>query len=310
MLKLKIAFSFTIPTRLLGGRARTIKKIMSKTLTPEQIADLRSSFRRCSDETVQAILSYRHVQDASQIPTIVRGIIERFLPSESIANFKVSGDETRLSEDLGIDSLTMLEIVVSVEEALDMRMEDSQMRQIRTLGDIKGYLANRVTGQGEETSSGGSRKYNSQAVKLSLPQQFPFLFVDQAEIEGDLVRATYQVKGDEFFLDGHFPKNPIFPASIIFEALGQAGCLWIMECAGERCNGAKPDQVLFASMEGARFFHKVKPGDLVEMEMKLVKLRAPLAVFHGTVKVKGQKVAQVDQLMLAFGDESLMIEHS
>ncbi len=82
-----------------------------------------------------------------------------------------------------------------------------------------------------------------------------------------------------------------------------------MECAGERCNGAKPDQVLFASMEGARFFHKVKPGDLIEMEMKLVKLRSPLAVFHGTVKVKGQKVAQVDQLMLAFGDESLLIEH-
>ncbi|MES2310242.1 MAG: phosphopantetheine-binding protein [Verrucomicrobiota bacterium] len=180
---------------------------MSKTLSAEQIADLRSSFRRCSDETVQAILAYRQETDGTHIPVIVRGIIERFLPAESIAKFKGSGDETRLSEDLGIDSLTMLEIVVSVEEALDMRMEDSQMRQIRTLGDIKSYLANRVSGQGEETAAGSSRKFNSQAVKLSLPQQFPFLFVDQAEIEGDVVRATYQVKGDEFFLDGHFPKN-------------------------------------------------------------------------------------------------------
>lgn len=282
---------------------------MSK-LSADQITELRTSFRRCSDETVQAILTYRQEGDASQIPVIVRGIIERFLPSESIPQFKDSGDETRLSEDLGIDSLTMLEIVVSVEEALDMRMEDSQMRQIRTLGDIKGYLANRAAGHGQEAPQGGLRKYNSQAVKLSLPQQFPFLFVDQAEIENDLVRASYQVRGDEYFLEGHFPKNPVFPASIIFEALGQAGCLWIMECAGERCNGAKPEQVLFASMEGARFFHKVKPGDLIEMEMKLVKLRAPLAVFHGTVKVKGQKVAQVDQLMLAFGDDSILIEHS
>ncbi len=280
----------------------------SNKLTEEQVAELRNSFRRCSDETVQAILHYRQDEDARHFPVIVRGIIERYLPAESIPKFKNAGDETRLAEDLAIDSLTMLEIVLSIEEALDMRMDDSQMRQIRTLGDVKKYLAGKAKGESE--ASVELRKFNHQAVMLSLPQQVPFLFVDDAEIEGDVVRATYAVRGDEYFLEGHFRNNPIFPASIIFEALGQAACLWLMESASDRTQCVKPTQVLFASMEGARFFRKVKPGDVLEMEQKLVRIRPPLAIFHGTVKCGSEKVAQVDQMMLAFGDDSLLLDHS
>jgi len=45
------------------------------------------------------------------------------------------------------------------------------------------------------------------------------------------VNASYTIKGDEFFLEGHFKDEPIFPASIVFEAMGQAAGLWVLENA-------------------------------------------------------------------------------
>jgi 3-hydroxymyristoyl/3-hydroxydecanoyl-(acyl carrier protein) dehydratase len=147
-------------------------------------------------------------------------------------------------------------------------------------------------------------KFDRAAVLATLPQQPPFLFVDEAEIEGDLVRATYAVRGDESCLEGHFKGNPVFPASIVFEALGQAACLWVLKEGAARLGmPVASGEVFFASMDGAHFYRVIKPGDVLEMEQKLRRLRAPVAVFQGSVKVGGERACQVDQLMLAFGDK-------
>lgn len=279
-------------------------------LNSEQLAELRTAFKRCNEPTIEAIIAYRQQRDVKLIPTIVHGIIQRYMPPESVDRFKNATDETRLIEDLGIDSLTMLEIVLSIEEALSMRIEDAQMREIRTLGDVNKFLANKfLNGDQVVASVGVRKKYTRDQILLALPQQPPFFFIDDAEIDGDVVRATYTVRGDEYFLEGHFPHNPIFPASIIFEALGQAACLWIVECAGPRCNMAgKPEQVLFTSMGGTHFYKQTKPGDKLILEQKLSKLRQPLAIFDGMVKKGTEKVAQIEQMMLAFGDKNLIVD--
>jgi 3-hydroxyacyl-[acyl-carrier-protein] dehydratase len=145
------------------------------------------------------------------------------------------------------------------------------------------------------------RDFDREAILERLPQQPPFCFVESASTTAEGARGSYTVRGDESFLAGHFPGNPIFPASIVFEAFGQMGCLWIIEEAGA-ATGGRVDrrQIFFTSIEAARFFHAVKPGDRLDMELKLVRLRAPLAIFEGTAEVAGQSVAQVQKLVLAF----------
>lgn len=138
-----------------------------------------------------------------------------------------------------------------------------------------------------------------------LPQNPPYMFLDDAEIEGDTVRSTYLIRGDEFFLKGHFKNNPVFPASVVFEALGQAGCLWILHSGESRLGGpVSANQVLFAWMDGAHFYRLAKPGDKLEMTVKLIQLRKPLAIFRCAVFANEKRVAEVEKVVLAFGMEA------
>lgn len=63
--------------------------------------------------------------------------------------------------------------------------------------------------------------------------------------------------------------------------------------------------MFFASLDGAHFYRKTRPGDKLEFEQKLVKLREPLAIFEGTVTSRGERVAKIERLVLAFGEELL-----
>jgi acyl carrier protein len=272
-------------------------------LTPDQDAKLRESFKRCSPETMEAILRFRNECDLSAVIVAVNGIIERYLklaPGETLA---VKPGSTKLGEDLGIDSLTMLEIVMAIEEALDFRIEDSEARAIRTLGDVRQYVDDRV--HNRPVTLATVEVYERDRICLILPQQPPFLFLDKGEIRGDQVRGTYLFRGDESFFAGHFRDEPIVPASIVYEALGQAGCLWILEQVPKRLSVALPaNHVLFVGMDEARFSRRAKPGDEITLELEMTRLRAPLVVFNGRVTVQGQLLARVEGLTLAFGDIS------
>ncbi len=270
-------------------------------LTAEQEAKLRESFKRCSPETIDAIFRFRNDKDIASVITVVHGIIERYVKSEEAPGISQRPDSARLGEDLGIDSLTMLEIVMSIEEALDFRIEDADARSIRTLGDVRKYVDDRV--HGRTISLVSVENYDRDRLCLILPQQPPFMFLDKAEIQGDSIRASYLFKGDEFFFAGHFINDPVVPASIVYEALGQACCLWILERVPSRLDQVlNTNQVLFVGMDEARFSKRAKPGDEIHMTLTLTRLRAPLAIFSGEVKVADQLLARVDGLTLAFGN--------
>ncbi len=280
---------------------RTMETTDSATLTPEQEAKLRESFKRCSPQTIEAILRFRNEKKISSVIVAVHGIIERYVKSEEAQGISTRPDSARLGEDLGIDSLTMLEIVMSIEEALDFRIEDADARSIRTLGDVRRYVDDRV--HGRAVSLVEVEGYDRDRLCLILPQQPPFLFLDKAEIQGDCIRASYLFKGDEFFFAGHFLNDPVVPASIVYEALGQACCLWILERVPSRLDQVlTTNQILFVGMDEARFFKRAKPNDEIHVSLTLTRLRAPLAIFAGEVKVQDQLLARVEGLTLAFGN--------
>ena len=196
----------------------------------------------------------------------------------------------------------MLEIVLSIEETLGISIDNEELRSIRTLGEVKNFIARKVSGGGVGGNGSGKRirHYNREEIVTILPQQPPFLFLDEATVNDNIVSAKYLVRGDEYFLEGHFKDNPVFPASIVFEALGQACCLWILESVAAKDADATTD-VVFASMEEAHFHRRAKPGHVLEMTVEVDRVRAPLAIFKGSVKCDGHRVVDVSRLMLAFG---------
>ncbi len=129
-----------------------------------------------------------------------------------------------------------------------------------------------------------------------LPHRPPFLFVDAVEAcaPGTSVRATYRVTGQEAFLAGHFPGNPIFPGVLQLEALAQAGAVAVL--ADDRFRGSLP---LFAGVEKVRFRRIVRPGDTMTLDVEMEKLSMRGGWGTGTATVDGA-VACGARLFFAF----------
>jgi 3-hydroxyacyl-[acyl-carrier-protein] dehydratase len=274
-------------------------------ISEADILKIKNSFKRCSAETTEAILRFREAQDPACIQPIIYGIIERYMSSQPDKRLADMPEDTKLIEDLGIDSLTMLEVVLSIEEALLIRIENEELMQIRTLHDVKSFLEKKIA-SGEITGASGANhkaRFTRDEIILILPQQPPFLFLDSAEVDGDIIHAQYKITGEEHFLEGHFKDEPVFPAAIIFEAMGQAACLWILSQAEFKL-GKKLDSkhVLFGSMESAHVYRKARPGDTLKFEINVQKLREPLAVFQCKGTLNGEKLALVEELVIIFGD--------
>jgi 3-hydroxyacyl-[acyl-carrier-protein] dehydratase len=104
-----------------------------------------------------------------------------------------------------------------------------------------------------------------------LPHRPPFRFVDGVDAcdPAGTVRAHYLVTGEEPFLAGHFPGNPIFPGVLQLEALAQAGAIALL--ADPRYAGKLP---LFGGVEDVRFRRLVRPGDRLDLSVEIERLSA------------------------------------
>lgn len=117
----------------------------AKPFTKEQEEELRESLRRCSNQTIEAAIAYRREGDQSGLSTVVLGIIERYLEPEFSDKLDPNNPDLHIQEDLGIDSLTMVEVVMLVEEAIDITIDNNELRNLSTIGDIHQFIATKVS---------------------------------------------------------------------------------------------------------------------------------------------------------------------
>jgi 3-hydroxyacyl-[acyl-carrier-protein] dehydratase len=128
-----------------------------------------------------------------------------------------------------------------------------------------------------------------------LPHRPPFRFVDTVDelVPGVQVTARYRVTGEEAFLAGHFPGNPIFPGVIQLEALAQAGGIAVL--ADERYAGKLP---LFGGVEDVRFRRRVVPGDELLLDVTLEKMSSRAGWGRGRATVDGEVTCEARLLFV------------
>lgn len=130
-----------------------------------------------------------------------------------------------------------------------------------------------------------------------IPHRQPFLLIDTIEELEPGKRAVGKkcVTYNEPFFAGHFPGEPVMPGVLIVEALAQTGAVAIL---------SQPDfkgkTAYFGAINNARFKQKVVPGDVLMLELEIVKQKGPVGIGTAKATVNG-KVAVQAELTFAVG---------
>lgn len=130
-----------------------------------------------------------------------------------------------------------------------------------------------------------------------IPHRQPFLLIDRIEELEPGKRAVGKkcVTYNEPFFNGHFPQEPVMPGVLILEAMAQVGAVAILSQPENKGKTA-----YFGGIDKARFKKKVVPGDVLKLELEIVKQKGPIGVGKATASVEG-KVAATAEMTFAIG---------
>ncbi|MGH7996586.1 MAG: acyl carrier protein [Opitutaceae bacterium] len=98
------------------------------------------NLKRLPPSASEAARVFRRTGNARYLPTVVRGVLERYVDEEHRDQLKGPRDHLRLAEDLELDSLALMEITLVMEDALGLRIEGDELRRLNTVRDLERAL--------------------------------------------------------------------------------------------------------------------------------------------------------------------------
>ena len=123
---------------------------------------------------------------------------------------------------------------------------------------------------------------NKEEIMQILPHRDNMLLVDEVNIIDGASCGKKYITGDEWFLKGHFPGNPVVPGVILCEIVAQSAC-------GLTMNGDMAGKLpFFTGLDNVKFRNQVKPGDLFETKCTITKEKGPFRFGKGEGYVNGK----------------------
>jgi 3-hydroxyacyl-[acyl-carrier-protein] dehydratase len=126
-----------------------------------------------------------------------------------------------------------------------------------------------------------------------IPHRPPFLMIDRAEnyVPSQSLVGVKCVTINEPFFVGHFPGAPVMPGVLIIEAMAQTGGLLMSKSWDADPTGKI---ILFMSVDNCRFRHPVRPGDVLRLDVKVLRSRANVVKFGGRALVDDKLAAEAE----------------
>ncbi len=131
---------------------------------------------------------------------------------------------------------------------------------------------------------------NIDAILKAIPHRPPMLLVDEIVSQtAEKIHCRKHFKGDEFFLQGHFPDFPLVPGVILCESALQSGAILLSNTFGG------DEMVPVATrLDGVKFKQMVRPGDTIDIEVTLGEVVSTAYFMTGKVTVNGKLAARLD----------------
>ena len=122
---------------------------------------------------------------------------------------------------------------------------------------------------------------NREEIKELLPHREPMLLLDEVEINenGEAV-GKYTIRGDEFFLQGHFPGNPIVPGVIQCEMIAQTAVAFLPDCKGKT--------PMYTGLNNVKFKNPLLPGNTAVMTVALTARKGIFCFAKGKLETNGK----------------------
>jgi 3-hydroxyacyl-[acyl-carrier-protein] dehydratase len=104
-------------------------------------SEIQERFLNFSPPTLAAIRDYGHNRDPKLVSTIVNGIVEKYLPPEMREK---APDAMKSLNAFGVESITLMEIILDVQDALDLVVTDAELRGLKNFDEATALLSKKV----------------------------------------------------------------------------------------------------------------------------------------------------------------------
>jgi len=106
--------------------------------------DLKEKLSGYPEVIFQHYQSYLETQKAEALNEFVLGLIRFFQDENEVPPMEELSDTTEIRKDLGVDSVTIAEIVFLIEEVFEIEIDNEDLMQLNTIGELREYIIRKV----------------------------------------------------------------------------------------------------------------------------------------------------------------------